>query len=718
MKAPSFSPAAAGAFFINHGEKVVVAFFGLFALLMMWWGISATQSHGVSRDRTPDALESLARQASGSMESSGSVPEEKVPPVRPLAPRVDPWRPQQVQLADAPARPLVFDRPMYAELTKRTKPDVFPIFDLRAVAGVAVFADPTADARGGMARPRQPVAPPPPPPPPTRTPSRRPGRGTEQPDDSHLGFGIDAHAGPMVADIPPDEVVGPGRIAPFVVVTGLIPSGKQQEEFENRFANVGFRDPRRDNPRWIDYIVERARVVPGKEPRFDRVPLVNVSRFNANPGAAPVVARPDGPPLHAENLPPGFFLQPGEAEIEYAAALPARVDGPWGEESVHPRFIPEIRELLEKGSEEPGDEEPVPTIKLADLLDKPAAHLGKQVRLSGVVLETDSKLQKTAQLHRFRVRTADGGLATELGTIGEAEKLVFATSEQYGGRLAFDLTKPRACNLLVRVDPVGKTPVARLLEIEFVDDEGEVVDTRTDPAQDPVQLADNPLPGADGWGQQQAGAVVNLANNRLFRFVDLDVVPGAEYRYRVRFAIRNPNVGLAPQHVADVAVTKGDFLLADYSEATPTVRVPDTTRILVRTIPRDAARRLKVRKDNANVELIVMATSVENGNYALSSVVTAPGGIANVDPSLNRPSDMRNFGQPVSTDRLLVDVRGGQEERTATKNKEPVEPLEMLLLKPDGEFDVVTAADSERLVRKYRSTLFPPGEDLPDDGRP
>ncbi len=719
MKAPSFSPAAAGSFFVNHGEKVVVALFGAFALLMIWWGVSATRVHGVDSTRTPAAVEGLARQAAEHIDASGSVRDDKVPRVVPLAPRVDPWRPQQVKLADAPSRPLVFDRPMYAELTKRTKPEVFPISDLQAIAGIAVFVDPTAKERGRVARPAQPLAPPPPPPP-TRTPPRRPApRGTTPPEGEGPGFGIDAHAGPMVADVPEDEPVGPGRIAPFVIVTGLIPTQKQQEEFANRFANVSYRDPRRDTPRWADYIVERARIVPGAEPRWERLRLVNVSRLNENPGGVPggpAAAAPDGPPLHTEQLPAGFFLQPGETEIEYAAALPARVDRPWGEEAIHPWFIPEMRERLQKGSDQPGEEGPVPAVKLPDIVAKPANYVGKQVRLTGVVLDTDSKVQKSARLHRFGVRPPDGAAATGLGTIGEVATLVFATSEEYGGRLAFDLTKSRPCNLLVRVDQVGVTPVARLLEIEFVDDKGEVTDTRKDPAPEPVQLADDGRQGGRGWAPQEGVvAPVDLASNRLFRFVDLGVVPGAEYRYRMRFALRNPNVNLAPQHVANVDITKGDFLLADYSPETPTVRVPDPVRVLARTMPRDAARKLRVRDDN--VEVIVMAKSDENGNYALRSVVTAPGGEANVDPSLNKPSDTRHFGQPVTTDRLLVDVRGQQEERTSTKNPRPVEPLEMLFLRPDGEFDVVRAADSELPIRKYRSTLFRPGEDVPDDGK-
>jgi hypothetical protein len=88
--------------------------------------------------------------------------------------------------------------------------------------------------------------------------------------------------------------------------------------------------------------------------------------------------------------------------------------------------------------------------------------------------------------------------------------------------------------------------------------------------------------------------------------------------------------------------------------------------------------------------------------------------MADVDPGLNRTGDVRFYGEPLTTGRLLVDVRGQQEERSDSRSPLPPEPLEMLFLKPDGSFEVVAAADSERLIQKYRSTLFKPGDDVPN----
>jgi len=264
---------------------------------------------------------------------------------------------------------------------------------------------------------------------------------------------------------------------------------------------------------------------------------------------------------------------------------------------------------------------------------------------------------------------------------------------------------------------VGKTPVARMLEIELLDADGGLTATRTETDPRPVQATDEmgfaagPMPLGG-----EAGIAGPRAENRLFRFVDTAVERGAVYRYRVRFALRNPNVRLAPQHVADVAVTQGEFLVSAYSNETTPVGVPDPVRLLARTMPRDAARRLKVKGDT--VEVIVLGKSNETGNFAIRSVVTGPGGLADVDPGLNRAGDVRFYGEPLATGRMLLDVRGQQEERADSRSPLPAEPLEMLFLKPDGSFEIAAAADSERLIKKYRSSLFKPSEDVPDDGKP
>lgn len=723
MKTPAVNPAAIGGFFIRHGEKLAFAALGLFGLTMVWWGIDAVRSQSVDKSRSPQAVQELANQAAAHIESVAKPPAGRVPSLPPLSPRVDPWRPQQVKIVDTRSPPAIFNRPLAAELTKRTRPQVLPIEDLQATAGIAVLPDPVARAGGAAPVPAAPAGEPQPPEPEEPRGGKRPRR---KPREEGLFSAIDLPT-PATADLAATQPAEPGRITPFIVVTGLVPTAKQRAEFEKRFGAVSFRDPRRDVPRWGEYIVERTRVVPGANPRWERLKIVNVERAGQGQ-AGPEAGRPgvrsvakDGggdapPPLMPETLPGGFLLQPGETEVGYVAALPERIDEPWGTAAFHPWFVPELKKFLagEMGkAEQPGM---AGDATLADLKAKPLGFVGKEVRLARVSLDPAPERQRNVGLYKFGVRSADGSEAVELQTIGQVEKLVFATSADWGAKLSFDVgDKPRACNLRTRIDMVGKTPVARILEIELLDDVGEVTSTRAEPNPEPVEVTDAMgLPAGVPAGAP--GFVGPLSENRLFRFIDTAVEPGAEYRYRVRFALRNPNVGLAPQHVADLAITRGDFLVSEYSNETPAVRVPDPKRVLARTIPREAARKLKVKPDV--VEVLVLSDSKESGNFALRSTVTPLGGLINVDPALNRPANVRFFGEPVTTDRVLVDVRGPQEERTDGRSQVPPEPLEMLLLRPDGRFEFVGAADSELLVRKYRSTLFKPGEEAPDDGKP
>jgi hypothetical protein len=316
------------------------------------------------------------------------------------------------------------------------------------------------------------------------------------------------------------------------------------------------------------------------------------------------------------------------------------------------------------------------------------------------------------------VKAAKPAAEVAIATIGVAAKPVFAVSEQWARQLSIDGTTAasRPANLLCRVDLVGKTPVVRILEIELLDEQGDVSETLTEPAPQPVAAGEGMVPGGGLPTGGELGQSVAGTENRLFRFVDTAVKPGESYRYRVRFALRNPNVGLASRHLADVAAAKGEFLLSEYSNETPPVRVPEPVVLIARTIDKDTRKKMKLKGEA--LELMILAPSEKTGNYALRATVTDLGGLANVSPDLNRPGDVRFFGEPLTTDTVLVDAHGSQEERADVRSTDPPEPLEMLFLREDGSFAVASAADGERPIRRYGGTLFKPGTQLPDDGRP
>lgn len=743
------NPAGIGRFFLYHGEKLGLAAVGLVALFLIWGSIVAVRSESVPAERAPAKLQDLARAAEGNIDQATKPPADRIPDRRPLPARVAAWRPQQVSIAPAPAAPALLDRPVSGETSKRPRPSVFPIEDLQAVAGLAVLPDPAAGFNeGGFAPPG--MMPPGPGNDPRRPADRRDRDrgGRDRRDRDRRGRGRDEESasegslyglgGPMQPGFEgrgefAAEPQQPGKVTPFVVVTGLIPAAKQIAEYESRFAEAALRDPQRDYPRWGVYLVERARVVPNGSLKWERREVTNVARSGPGgegrmpmgPMMEPGMGRPGGfgpgldaaAPLAPETLPQSFLLLPQETEIGYAAAVPERIDRPWGGTVLHPWFIPRLEKLLRGEFDEEAGQAAPQQATLADLLDRPDDFRDQRLLLDQVVLEARPRRQQMG-LYLFGVRSADGSRTVSPELTGREDSPVFAAAGGFVDKLAVAgiTSEARPCRLEVRIERMGRTPVARILAIVLLDDSGAPIDTYQDPAPLPI-FAEGGMGMADGgrMGPEFAGGM-DLAEYRLFRFVDTDVEPGEQYRYRVKFALRNPNAGLAARYLENPADTREEFLVSEYSPETPPVRVPETNRLAIRTIPREVAQSMKIRGDD--YEVMVLAAAEDNGNFSLRSVVAEPGDFANVDTSRNTRGNTRFYGESVVTDRMLLDVRGTQEARADRRGPEPPPPLEMLFLRADGSFELVSAADSELDLVKYGNTLFKPGTELPADGKP
>jgi hypothetical protein len=234
----------------------------------------------------------------------------------------------------------------------------------------------------------------------------------------------------------------------------------------------------------------------------------------------------------------------------------------------------------------------------------------------------------------------------------------------------------------------------------------------------PGMMMDSAAMGSGMGGGVSPNAMAMRPEYRLFRFVDTTVEPGKRYRYRVRLKAWNPNWSPNPEqmrpHVADFAVTKEQKLASPDSAASSAVRVPETTSLMLATLP-DAERK-RLRMKPGMFEILVMAITEKTGNFTLRSVLTDVGGLANVDSKSNKPGDQRSRGEDVLTDMLLVDIVGDQGDPNETaapgarRPKSPAEPLEMLFVREDGSFELVSAADSQPMFIKYRQTL-PDAED-------
>jgi len=227
-----------------------------------------------------------------------------------------------------------------------------------------------------------------------------------------------------------------------------------------------------------------------------------------------------------------------------------------------------------------------------------------------------------------------------------------------------------------------------------------------------MPMSPNPgpmMPGADG--NEATGP-----EYRLFRFIDLAVVPGRTYRYRVKTACWNPNLNVPSRHLVDAAIAKETTLESPVSDATAPIVVPDGAKLLAQPMKKQDLKRLKP----GMISVMILGEKPNSGSFALRSLLMEVGGSANVDPAQNKRGDPRSRGDSIVTDRVLLDVRGKLEDRGEAKTGKatpPPEPLEMIFLRPDGTFEVASSADSQQDIDRYQSTL--PADDAgPASGGP
>lgn len=254
---------------------------------------------------------------------------------------------------------------------------------------------------------------------------------------------------------------------------------------------------------------------------------------------------------------------------------------------------------------------------------------------------------------------------------------------------------------------------------------GGVFGDASDPPAQPPAAAGPPagpaIPAMAAGGA--AGATPDPAAEgleyRLFRFIDLEVVPGRTYRYRVKTACGNPNLDVPVRHLVEASIAKPATLASPDSSATTPVIVPDSTRLLVQPLEKQEYKRLKP----GVVPAMILGEKPNGETLALRKILMEVGGLANVDPSLNKRGDVRSVGDAIVTDRVLLDVRGKFEDRAearaaANKPTPPPEPLEMIFLRPDGTFEITSLADSQQDVDRYRATLKVDEPDTAPGDRP
>jgi hypothetical protein len=576
------------AFVLGHGEKVIAALVGVSACAMIWGGVSALRSMRPTSEQEPKAIIADAATTSEHIEAVKIAPDDELTSEKGLADTVAPWLSPKI----SPLPPLaVFNKPLFGELARRSSPDIFPIEDLRAVAGVAVMARkpkpvgdrPVADRPLNLDANN--------PPKPGKPPRGGPRGGPVPPPPPNMG--------PMPPQ--PDLNAVQAKIVPYVIVTGLIPVAKQQEEYDRRFDTASFRDPVLDIPSWSNYRLEKTEVLPGTAEKWTPVDMKTVARRYASEWAG---LQPE-PLLLPFQLPPELERRdPTQSPLPFSIPMPQLADSSWGLNAMHPW----VTEYLQQDA-------------------------------------VARKAQAEADREKAEANTNVFGGATGMSPSGG-----------FG--------------------PPGMPGMPGMPM-----------------SPDGVSM----MPGADG--QMAKGP-----EYRLFRFIDLAVVPGRTYRYRVKTVCWNPNLNVPSRHLVDAAIAKETTLESPASNATAPIVVPDGSRMLVQPMKKQDLKRLKP----GMVFTMILGEKPSADSFALRSLVMEVGGIANVDPAQNKRGDARSRGDAIATDRVLLDVRGKLEDRAETRTGKPTpppEPLEMIFLRPDGTFEVASSADSQPDLDRYQFTL-------------
>lgn len=310
MKRPniSFDKEAILQFLLDHGEKIGVAIVGALACGLVWGGVSAARTQSAGRHQQPSVIEEQAGRAATHIQAVKRPPAEELRRTN-LSKSIEPWRAPELQAVPPVA---LFDKPLFEEKSKRSKPEVFPIEDLRAVAGIAFMQE----RLGNAAAARNPVD------------IEAPENPGDQPDGSRRRRKPPDPAAPANAR---------GRLLPYCVVTGLIPFARQMGDYQERFSQAGFRDPQLDVPSWSDYLVERSVVTTDGKDEWKRIDLKKFFADAPNQWAD----------LQGEHLPPGATLaaerNPGAA-FSYCSPLPVLAGEQWGPEAIHPWFVNKFRE--------------------------------------------------------------------------------------------------------------------------------------------------------------------------------------------------------------------------------------------------------------------------------------------------------------------------------------------------------------------------------------
>lgn len=164
---------------------------------------------------------------------------------------------------------------------------------------------------------------------------------------------------------------------------------------------------------------------------------------------------------------------------------------------------------------------------------------------------------------------------------------------------------------------------------------------------------------------------------KLFRFVDMDVLPTHAYQYRVQLLLKNPNYGLEPQLLAKPDLNAPIYRETPWSEKSPVATFPAEVQLV--SVGIDRQRRIEPKGnlgillwDKPDALQLLKKTELELGDVANFGEQK----VKDVVDVVTRT--VRDVSADFNSGAVLVDMRGNDEKLPGTDSL--TDPGELLLL--------------------------------------
>jgi hypothetical protein len=221
-----------------------------------------------------------------------------------------------------------------------------------------------------------------------------------------------------------------------------------------------------------------------------------------------------------------------------------------------------------------------------------------------------------------------------------------------------------------------------------------------------------PAPHAKGHAGAAKTEGANEPDYLLLRFFDFGVEPGKEYQYRVFLVLRNPNLGLPSNSVADSSLTELPWVgvanvvqdaakhvvgvrlnpnLGNWSDPCPPAAVPEDVQLL-------ATSPAKPHPGQEPIGGIRLTKWLEPlGIVAWHSFDVVRGQIADFPADPNWDSPLGKKPVACDTDDLIVDLSG---EMTSRRERLLTRPHQVLVLEKSGNLVIHDEVADDEVFRK------------------